>query len=177
MCYDEKCRGELIFLLSLSLPLSFTHSFLFSSLLSLFLSRREDRMKIDSTLIVTFHSLDDDNGETSVPINLFPRELYWPVPTYGRRALCAEDVCLGNEARIIVLEPRGGEPAVSLEHLELRSLTPRHLLMILLGSGLCNSRTARKSVAVYNKPPRNNVIPYTNYDVLLLPSNQRADYL
>lgn len=76
MCYDEKCRGELIFLLSLSLPLSFTHSFLFSSLLSLFLSRREDRMKIDSTLIVTFHSLDDDNGETSVPINLFPRELY-----------------------------------------------------------------------------------------------------
>ena len=36
--------------------------------------------------------------------------------------------------------------------------------MILLGSGLCNSRTARKSVAVYNKPPRNNVVPCTNYD-------------
>ena len=75
MCYDEKCRGELIFVLSLSLSLSRSLT-LFSSLLSLFLSRREDRMKIDSTLIVTFHSLDDDNGETSVPINLFPRELY-----------------------------------------------------------------------------------------------------
>lgn len=173
MCYDEKCRGELIFVpsLSFSLARSLASSFLFSSL---FLSRREDRMKIDSTLIVTFHSLDDDNGETSVPINLFPRELYWPVPTYGRRALWLR-MCRGNEARIIVLEPRGGAPAVSLEHLELRSLTPRHLLMILLGSGLCNSRTARKSVAVYNKPPRNNVIPYTNYDVLPLPSNQRAD--
>ena len=73
MCYDEKCRGELIFVLSLSLSHSLARSFLFSSL---FLSRREDRMKIDSTLIVTFHSLDDDNGETSVPINLFPRELY-----------------------------------------------------------------------------------------------------
>lgn len=43
--------------------------------------------------------------------------------------------------------------------------------MILLGSGLCNSRTARKSVAVYNKPPRNNVIPYTNYHVLPFPSS------
>ena len=36
MCYDEKCRGELIFVLSLSLSLS--HSLaLFSSLLSFFL--------------------------------------------------------------------------------------------------------------------------------------------
>lgn len=40
------------------------------------LRRLEHQREIDSTLIVTFHSLDDDNGETAGPINLFPYELY-----------------------------------------------------------------------------------------------------
>lgn len=94
-----------------------------------------------------------ERGKIPRSIDPLPCDPYRIAPTYAH--------ILGyywrGAAGIIVLAESHESVVVSLEHLELYSLTPRHLLMILLGSGLCNSRTARKSVTANNNPSRNKI--------------------